>query len=144
MQLMRESLGKRRSVTESMISILGSLTTVSLRLNLQCVLLKYFFRQFSSQPRLLNVDIYRIIFAEPLHLVCILRSNFLNINLDADIGGRVCAIALAPPTELSKVDFQGSHCQNLNQIRLSAALRTSSRFHCRQFCWASFYVVSLV
>ena len=31
--------------------------------------------------------------------------HFLNVNLYADIGGRVYAIALAPPIELSKVDF---------------------------------------
>jgi len=89
------------------------LTTVSLRSNLQCILLKYFFRQFSSQPPLLNMGIYRLNLPEPLRFVCILRSNFLNVILDAGKGGHVSWIALAPPlTELSKGDVQGSHCQN--------------------------------
>jgi len=47
----------------------------------------------------------------------------LNVNLDAGKGGRVSQIALAPPlTEISKVDVQGSHCQNFKQISLSAGL----------------------
>ena len=73
--------------------------------------------------------------------MCILRNNFLSVNLDAGKGGHVCAIALAPS---SKADVQGSHCQNLNQISLSAGFDLVLDFIGDSSLVFFFYVVSLI